>query len=223
MNLSCIIVSVSYKKGEMNMNMNKYTIRLDSFPTLEEHLGRRIVSVEFVFENCESYTVPIECFKKLKNKPLKGDKYEFKCHVVDNGKIISDSSDYTFAQRVSKYNDICELRFKHEDNTYCSMETIWYYDEEDMWSAMENNEYQKSTFCSYKEVKISIAKSNKTYTLEEVLNSKHGSRFMLNNVVYEVKNGVLWGDTYENGEIYKVVTVGLDNLDIIKGQFTKID
>ena len=45
----------------------------------------------------------------------------------------------------------------------------------------------------------------------------------LNNVVYEVKNGVLWGDTYENGEIYKVVTVGLDNLDIIKEQFTKID
>lgn len=164
--------------------------------------------------------MPIECFKELKNKPLEGDKHEFECHVVDNGKIVSDNSDYTFAQRVSEYRDICELRFKHEDDTYLSMETIWYYNESDMWDSMENNEYQKSTFHSYKEVEFSIAKSNKLYTLKEVLKSKDGTRFTLDGMEFEVDGATLWTDTNNSGEFEELAPVCLD---IIQGQFTKVE
>lgn len=220
MNLSCIIVSVSYKKGEMNMK------QLANVNTQE------IAEVEFVFENCECCTVPIECFKELSIKVLEeeyddelGKEYqicEVNFHVVDNCQIEMELYDtQSFAQRVAQHHDIAQIIIKHTDGSQSDILPVWYDDEERPY--WESNQYQQTELISYKEVKISIANSNKTYTLEEVLKSGHGSRFMLNNVVYEVKNGVLWGDTYENGEIYKVVTVGLDNLDIIKGQFTKID
>ena len=192
---------------------------------------QEIAEVEFVFENCECCTVPIECFKELSIKPLEkyhddelGKEYqicEVNFHVIDNCQIEMELYDtQSFAQRVAQHHDIAQIIIKHTDGSQSDILPVWY---EDGHPYFEDNQYQQTELISYKEVKISIAKSNKTYTLEEVLNSKHGSRFMLNNVVYEVKNGVLWGDTYENGEIYKVVTVGLDNLDIIKGQFTKID
>lgn len=193
--------------------------------------AKEIAKVEFVFENCECCTVPIECFKELSINPL--EKYfdeeldkeyeicEVNFHVVDNCQIEMDlHSTHSFAQRVAQRHDTVQIIIKYTDGSQTDILPVWY---EDGQPYFENNQYQKSILHSYKEVKVSIAKSNKTYTLEEVLKSEHGSRFMLNNVVYEVKNGVLWGDTYENGEIYKVVTVGLDNLDIIKGQFTKID
>lgn len=193
---------------------------------------QEIAEVEFVFENCECCTVPIECFKELSFNPLEkyhddelGKEYqicEVNFHVIDNCQIEMELYDtQSFAQRVAQHHDIAQIIIKHTDGSQTNILPVWYDDEERPY--WESNQYQQTELISYKEVKISIAKSNKTYTLEEVLNSKHGSRFMLNNVVFEVKNGVLWGDTYENGEIYKVVTVGLDNLDIIKGQFTKID
>lgn len=192
---------------------------------------QEIAEVEFVFENCECCTVPIECFKELSIKPL--EKYhddeldkeyqicELNFHVIDNCQIEMELYDtQSFAQRVAQHHDIAQIIIKHTDGSQTNILPVWY---EDGHPYFEDNQYQQTELISYKEVKISIVKSNKTYKLEEVLKSNHGSRFMLNNVVYEVKNSVLWGDTYENGEIYKVVTVGLDNLDIIKGQFTKID
>lgn len=192
---------------------------------------QEIAEVEFVFENCECCTVPIECFKELSIKPLEkhhddelGKEYqicEVNFHVIDNCQIEMELYDtQSFAQRVAQHHDIAQIIIKHTDGSQTNILPVWY---EDGHPYFEDNQYQQTELISYKEVKVSIAKSNKTYTLEEVLNSKHGSRFMLNNVVFEVKNGVLWGDTYENGEIYKVVTVGLDNLDIIKGRFIKVD
>ena len=192
---------------------------------------QEIAEVEFVFENCECCTVPIECFKELSIKPLEkyhddelGKEYqicEVNFHVIDNCQIEMELyGTQSFAQRVAQHHDIAQIIIKHTDGSQTNILPVWY---EDGHPYFEDNQYQQTELISYKEAKISIAKSNKTYTLEEVLKSNHGSRFMLNNVVYEVKNGVLWGDTYENGEIYKVVIVGLDNLDIIKGQFTKID
>ena len=137
---------------------------------------QEIAEVEFVFENCECCTVPIECFKELSIKPLEkyhddelGKEYqicEVNFHVVDNCQIEMDLYTHdSFTQRVAKRHDIAQIIIEHTDGRQTNILPVW----------------------------------------------------------YEVKNGVLWGDTYENGEIYKVVTVGLDNLDIIKGQFIKVD
>lgn len=191
--------------------------------------AKGIEKVQFVFENCECCTVPIECFKELSIKIVEesfdedlGKEYqicEVNFHVVDNCQIEMEL--YTIqslAQRVAQHHDIAQIVVKHTDGSQSNILPVW-YDEEDRpyW---EDNLYQQTELISYKEVKISIAKSNKIYTIEEVLKSKHGSRFMFNNTTYEVKNGVLWGDTYENGEIYKVVPL---SLEILNAKFTLID
>ena len=189
---------------------------------------QEIAEVEFVFENCECCTVPIECFKELSIKLLEkyhddelGKEYqicEVNFHVVDNCQIEMDLYTHdSFTQRVAKRHDIAQIIIEHTDGSQTNILPVWY---DDGRSYFENNQYQQTELISYKEVKVSIAKSNKTYTLEEVLKSGHGSRFMLNNVVYEVKNGVLWGDTYENGEIYKVVPL---SLEFLNAKFTKIN
>ena len=189
---------------------------------------QEIAEVEFMFENCECCTVPIECFKELSIKPLEkyhddelGKEYqicEVNFHVVDNCQIEMDLYTHdSFTQRVAKRHDIAQIIIEHTDGSQTNILPVWY---DDGRSYFENNQYQQTELISYKEVKVSIAKSNKTYTLEEVLKSGHGSRFMLNNVVYEVKNGVLWGDTYENGEIYKVVPL---SLEFLNAKFTKIN
>ena len=189
---------------------------------------QEIAEVEFMFENCECCTVPIECFKELSIKLLEkyhddelGKEYqicEVNFHVVDNCQIEMDLYTHdSFTQRVAKRHDIAQIIIEHTDGSQTNILPVWY---DDGRSYFENNQYQQTELISYKEVKVSIAKSNKTYTLEEVLKSGHGSRFMLNNVVYEVKNGVLWGDTYENGEIYKVVPL---SLEFLNAKFTKIN
>ena len=89
---------------------------------------QEIAEVEFVFENCECCTVPIECFKELSIKPLEkyhddelGKEYqicEVNFHVVDNCQIEMDLYTHdSFTQRVAKRHDIAQIIIEHTDGS----------------------------------------------------------------------------------------------------------
>ena len=181
--------------------------------------GRKIKlikSISFGFENMEWYDVPIECFESLSINSLDDDRCEIECHVIDNGEIGADSygAEYTFAQRVNKYNDIDCIRLDFEDEDYLALKPVWHFSD-NYWNS--ESTYQKSIFNSYKDIEISIAKKNKTYTLEEVMKSEDGSRFIdEEGVEFVVREGNLFMVAFSETPL-KVT------LEILQTKFTKVD
>lgn len=181
--------------------------------------GRKIKlikSISFGFENMEWYDVPIECFESLSINSLDDDRCEMECHVIDNGEIEADSygAEYTFAQRVNKYNDIDCIRLDFEDEDYLALKPVWHFSD-DHWNS--ESTYQKSIFNSYKDIEISITKKNKVYTLEEVMKSEDGSRFIdEEGVEFVVREGNLFMVAFSETPL--MVTLG-----ILQAKFTKVD
>ena len=181
--------------------------------------GRKIKlikSISFGFENMEWYDVPIECFESLSINSLDDDRCEIECHVIDNGEIEADSygAEYTFAQRVNKYNDIDCIRLDLEDEDYLALKPVWHFSD-NYWNS--ESAYQKSIFNSYKDIEISIAKKNKTYTLEEVLKSEDGSRFIdEEGVEFVVREGSLFMVAFSETPLKAT-------LEILQTKFTKVD
>ena len=181
--------------------------------------GRKIKlikSISFGFENMEWYDVPIECFESLSINSLDDDRCEIECHVIDNGEIEADSygAEYTFAQRVNKYNDIDCIRLDLEDEDYLALKPVWHFSD-NYWNS--ESAYQKSIFNSYKDIEISIAKKNKVYTLEEVMKSEDGSRFIdEEGVEFVVREGSLFMVAFSETPL-KVT------LEILQTKFTKVD
>ena len=181
--------------------------------------GRKIKlikSISFGFENMEWYDVPIECFESLSINSLDDDRCEIECHVIDNGEIEADSygAEYTFAQRVNKYNDIDCIRLDFENDDYLALKPVWHFSD-DHWNS--ESAYQKSIFNSYKDIEISIAKKNKVCTLEEVMKSEDGSRFIdEEGVEFVVREGNLFMVAFSETPL-KVT------LEILQTKFTKVD
>lgn len=188
--------------------------------------GRKIKlikSISFGFENMEWYDVPIECFESLSINSLDDDRCEIECHVIDNGEIEADSygAEYTFAQRVDKYNDIDCIRLDFENDDYLALKPVWHFSD-DHWNS--ESTYQKSIFNSYKDIEISIAKKNKTYTLEEALKSEDGAFFRdevgheylvwKNKLMSKGEGGVLIGASVKRIPL---------TLEILQTKFTKVD
>ena len=181
--------------------------------------GRKIKlikSISFGFENMEWYDVPIECFESLSINSLDDDRCEIECHVIDNGEIEADSygAEYTFAQRVNKYNDIDCIRLDFENDDYLALKPVWHFSD-DHWNS--ESTYQKSIFNSYKDIEISIAKKKKVCTLEEVMKSEDGSRFIdEEGVEFVVREGNLFMVAFSETPL-KVT------LEILQTKFTKVD
>lgn len=181
--------------------------------------GRKIKlikSISFGFENMEWYDVPIECFESLSINSLDDDRCEIECHVIDNGEIEADSygAEYTFAQRVNKYNDIDCIRLDFENDDYLALKPVWHFSD-NHWNS--ESAYQKSIFNSYKDIEISIAKKNKVCTLEEVMKSEGGSRFIdEEGVEFVVREGNLFMVAFSETPL-KVT------LEILQTKFTKVD
>ena len=181
--------------------------------------GRKIKlikSISFGFENMEWYDVPIECFESLSINSLDDDRCEIECHVIDNGEIEADSygAEYTFAQRVNKYNDIDCIRLDFENDDYLALKPVWHFSD-NYWNS--ESAYQKSIFNSYKDIEISITKKNKVCTLEEVMKSEDGSRFIdEEGVEFVVREGNLFMVAFSETPL-KVT------LEILQTKFTKVD
>lgn len=181
--------------------------------------GRKIKlikSISFGFENMEWYDVPIECFESLSINSLDDDRCEIECHIIDNGEIEADSygAEYTFAQRVNKYNDIDCIRLDFKDEDYLALKPVWHFSD-NYWNS--ESAYQKSIFNSYKDIEISITKKNKTYTLEEVLKSEEGARFVdEEGVEFVAREGNLFMVAFSETPL-KVT------LEILQTKFTKVD
>lgn len=179
-------------------------------------------SIHIGLENMDSYVIPIECFEYLDFKPLGDNKCELSCRIIDNGKINNSWGEEktTFAQRVNGYQDITDIIFICEDGSKYQYETVWYYgvNDEEWYKYDQINLYQKTTFHSYKEVEISVAKSNKTYTIEEVLSIGTYEPTLFKDefeIVYEAKDGFLFTVDEEQPEVL--------TLDILNAEFTKVE
>lgn len=181
-----------------------------------------VTSVQIGFENMEYYTIPVECIQYLQLEQLENGECEISCHIIDNGEIDSSwgERDSTFAQRIKKYNDISDVTFICEDGTEHYCKTVWYFSDNklDWYKQGEVNEYQKTTFHSYKEVEFSITKRNKIYAIKEVLNIG-----MDKEVIFEDEVGNKYSS--DKGSLFQVGTgqqVYL-TLDILNAKFTKVD
>lgn len=184
--------------------------------------GSVVKSIHIGLGNMESYAIPIECFEYIEINPLEEKVCEFSCRVIDNGKIDSSYADKgsTFAQRVSKYNDITDITFVCEDGSEHRYETVWYYgtNDEEWYKFDQVNLYQKTTFHSYKEVEISVAKSNKKYTLGEVLSIGTYEPTLFEDefgITYKAKDGFLFVIDEEEPIVL--------SLDILNAEFIKVD
>lgn len=199
---------------EYNMDSDKPTIEIPDST-------KNVVAIYIGFENMEGYTIPSECIQRLTFKRLEEKICEFSCHIIDNGKIDSSWGDKesTFAQRANKYNDITDITFIYEDGTQYEFSPVWYYGENDeyWYQYDQTNEYQKTTFHSYKEVEFSIAKHNKVYTVAEVLSIGMNKETIFEDefeIVYKAKGGMLF--------IVNVDEPVRLSLDILNAQFTKV-
>lgn len=197
----------------MKYNLKEEEMVIDNSVVKSIHIG---------FENMEGYTIPVECFEYIEINPLEEKVCEFSCRVVDNGKIDGSWGDKesTFAQRVNKYDDITNVAFVCEDGSRHTYETVWYYGENDEeWYQFDQiNMYQKTTFHSYKEVEISVAKSNNTYTIGEVLSIGTYEPTLFKDefeIVYKAKDGFLFTVDEEQPMVL--------SLDILNAEFIKVD
>lgn len=130
-----------------------------------------IKKATFILENLEDVVVPKECFKYLKIKTFK-NKCEIEAHIIDNGSI----NGYLFdtkspLQRLDYYNDIVYVYLELDNGKQLKYELVWY---DENYNG-QNNEYQKTKLFSYKELKLSVRKSNKTLSIKDVLKLKEGT------------------------------------------------
>jgi DNA-directed RNA polymerase subunit RPC12/RpoP len=114
--------------------------------------------LEFWFENCEGVTIPAECINNLDYKIEDNKITEFKCNIVDNGKTNYSTTwadnDITPLQRITKYNDITSIKFTYDDGESKDYYVIW--DDSDS----QYNSYQNNTSKSFREIDLSIDKTN---------------------------------------------------------------
>ena len=198
----------------MKYNLKEEEMVIDNSVVKSIHIG---------FENMEGYTIPVECFEYIEINPLEEKVCELSCRVVDNGEIDYCSwgdGKSTFAQRVSEYRDITDVTFVCEDGSKRRYEPVWYYgaNDEEWYQFDQINMYQKTTFHSYKEVEISVAKSNKTYIIGEVLSIGTYEPTLFKDefeIVYKAKDGFLFVVDEEQPMVL--------SLDILNAEFIKVD
>ena len=135
-----------------------------------------IKSICFIFENCESMTFPKEAIKKLEISNT-NDEY---CDLEAIVKLTDDvqlglfkEKDSNPMKRIGDYVDITQIKIVYEDGSVKQHYVRWDYTNE------YRNDYQVSEFIKWNEVKISINKDNKTYSIGEILNGdfKNGTKF----------------------------------------------
>jgi hypothetical protein len=172
-------------------------------------------SLEFWFENCEGVTIPVECISNLDYKIEDNKITEFKCNIIDNGKTNYSKTwadnDITPLQRIAKYNDITSIKFTYNDGQSKDYYVLWDSDND------ENSPYQKSEMKNFREIDLSIDKTNQTYTISDIFNNFDEETIFIdrNGIEYELKSN-------DNGQY---ITDGKNKIfeSVINGRFFKID
>ena len=112
-----------------------------------------IESIDFIFENCEYMSIPIENFKSLKIEKV-GDYYSLSCIIEGIDKIILGYPSYEGHpnpfQRIANYNDITSIEIKYKNGNIDNLYMIW--------EGEYSNFYQKSYSLKFNKIRIEINK-----------------------------------------------------------------
>lgn len=115
-----------------------------------------IESIDFIFENCEYISIPIENFKSLEIEKA-GDYYSLSCIIEGVDKIILEYPLYEGYsnpfQRIANYNDITSIEIKYKDGNIENLYMIW--------EGEYSNNYQDSHLLKFNKIKIDINKEVK--------------------------------------------------------------
>lgn len=114
-----------------------------------------IESIDFIFENLESMTIPIENFKSLEIEKV-GDYYSLSCLIEGVDKIIMDISYEAYSnpfQRIANYNDITKIEIKYKNGNIGNLYMIW--------EGEYSNSYQESHLLKFNKIRIEINKEVK--------------------------------------------------------------
>ena len=177
-----------------------------------------ISAIQFIFENCEGVTVPINCFSNLEYNVDGKYVTNFKTTIKDNLKIdcseLYDSS-VSPIQRICQ-NDIAQITFIYDDGVSNNYYTLWGGHKDEV------NFYQKSIIHSYTEIEVSIKKDNYEEDIFQVLKGNEvGDKFTdyhgCTCVVCEDYDGRYLSPIDRNGKEIRTY------LDIIMNKFTKND
>ena len=141
-------------------------------------MKKEIKEVQFVLENCESITVPYQCFSNFEfTIDTTNDRYirTLNCVIKDSGNIeYGTYSDNTTSpiKRLSEYGDICDVNITYNDKSkeeYC---IIWYDDRNG-----NSNDNQTSELIDYRTINIKIAPHIPKYSLADTFEFAVGEVF----------------------------------------------
>ena len=143
-------------------------------------MDKKIKSIKFVLENCESISVPYECLDKFEyvadktktDEDHTGYITNLDCIVKDNGNMeygmTWDGNETTPIQRLNKYNDICWIDIFYEDGLKENYGVNWYYDEDDEYCNSQNNENQTNKLINYKTLHIIVKPYVPKYSIMDI-------------------------------------------------------
>ena len=155
-----------------------------------------IKEIRFTFEDCESTTIPIKCFKTLKYTIHKNYITYFNADIINNADISADilyectfeGNNVTPIQRIAAYNDITNIHFIKIDNAVEQYHVIYH---DNKYNENESD-YQYTKLVNYNEVILNIKRNNLTYCFNELFTFPTGTRFKSSrNIVYTIQKDKL--------------------------------
>ena len=149
-------------------------------------MENKIKGVQFVLENCESITIPYQCFDKFEitTDDIKNDDTQdgyiktLDCTIKDHGNIeyggIIFVKDISPIKRLSNYNDITWIYIYYKDKSQKKYYTNW-YDGDKYYN--EDNKNQTSELIDYRTINVKIAPYILRYSLADIFEFAVGEAF----------------------------------------------
>lgn len=128
-----------------------------------------IKMVKIILENCETVWIPQNCFINFEAK-YTNDGYEIEAHIVDKGNLDGYLFDTKSPlQRLHHRPDICSIELELVNGDDIDLDLVWNPEN------YQDNSFQNSQLFSYKELKLSINKYNRKFSIQEVLKLEDGT------------------------------------------------
>lgn len=136
---------------------------------MKNYSKKDIRMVKFILENCETVWIPQECFNDFETN-YTNDGYELEAHIIDNcnldGYLFDTKSPL---QRLNCRPDICSVELELVNGEEVELALVWSPE------GYSDNNFQTSELFSYKELKLSINKYNKVFSIQDVLKLGKGT------------------------------------------------
>jgi hypothetical protein len=139
---------------------------------MKNYSKKDVKMVKFILENCETVWIPQECLINFEANYTK-DGYELDAHIIDNCKLDGYLFDTKSPlQRLNHRSDICSVELELVNGEEIELALVWNPE------GYSDNNFQTSELLSYKELKISINKYNKMFSIQDILKLEDGTVVM---------------------------------------------